>query len=236
MTLATRGGLIGLAGCLAVATAGTLSPGLRGSAALVDASGALPAGPPDSARIASARTSFGPGAGASRAAAAVRGADVSGMSVHPVAGAVDYGEAGARFGALRSGHEHKGQDVFAPAGTPLVAVTSGRVIESGNGGGRGHYLAIYSPKTRRTYVYLHMLAPSTARVRQRVRAGQVVGRLGCSGSCSGDHLHFEVRRGRGTSRPAIDPLPLLLRLRGQTGQRPAGQLAFFIDRGRRRRR
>jgi murein DD-endopeptidase MepM/ murein hydrolase activator NlpD len=29
---------------------------------------------------------------------------------------------------------------------------------------------------------------------QRVRRGQLLGRAGCTGSCSGTHLHFEVLR------------------------------------------
>jgi murein DD-endopeptidase MepM/ murein hydrolase activator NlpD len=45
-------------------------------------------------------------------------------SVFPVRGHTDWGEAGARFGAGRGGHVHEGQDVFAPAGTPLVSVRS----------------------------------------------------------------------------------------------------------------
>jgi murein DD-endopeptidase MepM/ murein hydrolase activator NlpD len=43
-----------------------------------------------------------------------------------------------------------------------------------------------------------------------VRGGRRVGELGCTGSCSGDHLHFEVRRGRGLEGRAEDPLPHLL--------------------------
>ncbi len=131
--------------------------------------------------------------------------------VHPVEGRVDYGEAAARFGNNRGDHVHEGQDVFAPIGTPVVAVADGVVLESGGGDARGNYVAIYEPRARRTYVYLHMEAAPLVKPGQRVRAGQRVGRLGCTGSCFGPHLHFEVRRGRGSQRHAIDPLPLLRR-------------------------
>ena len=57
-------------------------------------------------------------------------------SAFPVGGHADFGEAGARFGAWRGGHVHEGQDVFAPAGTPLVSVRSGKVVEKGDDGGR----------------------------------------------------------------------------------------------------
>src|SRR5687767_11857431 len=40
----------------------------------------------------------------------------------PIVGEVDYGSAEAGFGAARSGHVHAGQDMFAKAGTPEVAV------------------------------------------------------------------------------------------------------------------
>jgi murein DD-endopeptidase MepM/ murein hydrolase activator NlpD len=134
-------------------------------------------------------------------------------SVFPVRGhAADFGAADARFGAWRGGHVHEGQDVFAPPGTPLLAIRDGRVVETGDDGGRGNYVAMWNRVARRTFVYLHMLHPSRVRVGERVRAGERVGAVGCSGSCWGDHLHLEVRRGRGTTGRALDPLPLLRRL------------------------
>ena len=42
-------------------------------------------------------------------------------------------------------------------------------------------------------------------------AGDTVGALGCTGSCWGNHLHFEIRLGRGVERKPIDPLPYLRR-------------------------
>ncbi len=128
----------------------------------------------------------------------------------PVRGAVRYGEAGARFGAERAGRKHEGQDVFAPAGTPLVAMRDSTVVEEGNGGGRGNYLALYSPSVGQTAVYLHMRSAARVKTGRQVRAGQRVGELGCTGSCFGDHLHLEVRRGRATTGSPTDPLPQLL--------------------------
>ena len=132
---------------------------------------------------------------------------------HPVRGRVSYGEGDARFGAGRGGRAHDGQDVFAAQGTPLIAVRDGVVLESGGGDARGNYVAIHSPAAGQTYVYLHMQAPARVRPGRRVRAGQVVGALGCTGSCFGAHLHFEVHRGRGVRGAAVDPLPNLLRWR-----------------------
>jgi len=136
---------------------------------------------------------------------------------HPVHGSYGYGEKDARFGASRSGHVHEGQDVFAKPGTTLVAVEDGLVVDRGttNGrysGGRGNYLAIYSPIEDRSFVYLHMLHPAVVEKGERVTAGDPVGQLGCTGSCFGPHLHFEIRNGRAgfaAETKAIDPLPLL---------------------------
>lgn len=131
--------------------------------------------------------------------------------VFPVVGKVGYGEHAARFGSNRGGREHEGQDMFAPAGAPLRAFQDGVVVETGDDGGRGNYVAIFSPRANQTYVYLHMRDPARHRPGRRVAAGARLGRVGCTGSCWGDHLHFEVRRGRGTQGRPLDPLPLLRR-------------------------
>jgi murein DD-endopeptidase MepM/ murein hydrolase activator NlpD len=132
-------------------------------------------------------------------------------------GVHDFGEGLARFGAPRDGHKHQGQDMFAKPGTSLVAVRDGIVVDGAGGKsfyayGGGNSLAIYSPVDDRSYVYMHMLHPALVQAGDQVRAGQVVGQLGCTGSCDGPHLHFEIRLGRvayGVERKAIDPLPLL---------------------------
>ena len=113
----------------------------------------------------------------------------------------DFGEADARFGANRSGHIHQGQDVFVKPGTPLVAVRDGIVIDGAGGKsfyayGGGNSLVIYSPMDDRSYVYMHMLHPALVHAGETVQAGQPVGQVGCTGSCDGPHLHFEIRRGR----------------------------------------
>jgi murein DD-endopeptidase MepM/ murein hydrolase activator NlpD len=140
-------------------------------------------------------------------------------AVFPVLGSVDWGAPDARFGAYRSGHMHEGQDMFAPAGTPLVAIRDGVVVETGDDGGRGNYIAIWSREARRTFLYLHMLRPARLSPGERVRMGERVGRVGCTGSCWGDHLHFEVRRGRGTTGAPHDPLRMLRRLAARRGAR-----------------
>ena len=130
------------------------------------------------------------------------------VAVFPLRARPDYGD------GLGAGRAHQGVDLFAPAGTAEVAITDAVVLEAaaGDNGGRGNYVSIYDPAAGRTYSYFHMLGPPLVAPGERVRAGQKLGELGCSGSCWGDHLHFELRRGRDPYGPVLDPLPLLKRL------------------------
>jgi murein DD-endopeptidase MepM/ murein hydrolase activator NlpD len=164
----------------------------------------------------------GLGAADSAALALLDGGTPPGLTkgpYHPVVGEIGYGEAAAKFGASRGGRAHEGQDVFAKPGAPLVAVRDGVVVDGdrANGrlsGGRGNYVVVYSPIDDRSYVYLHMLRPARFSKGDSVEAGRLIGQVGCTGSCDGPHLHFEIRNGRasfGTETKAIDPLPLLRR-------------------------
>ncbi len=129
----------------------------------------------------------------------------------PVRGPFNWGQEAAAFGGPRSGRRHEGQDMLSRTGTPVVAVLSGEVLETGNDGGRGNYLNLYDPQSKVTYVYMHLVAPPSVAAGDRVRGGQRVGAVGCTGSCFGAHLHFEIRAGRGIAGAARDPRPLLER-------------------------
>ena len=132
----------------------------------------------------------------------------------PVRGPHSYGGSGSRFGAPRNGHSHGGQDVAAASGTPLVAVTNGRVTQVRyQAGGAGYYVVIQGDD-RYDYVYMHLResASSWVSTGQRVRVGQQLGRVGSTGGSRGPHLHFEMWTPHwfdGGHR--IDPLPALQR-------------------------
>ncbi len=128
---------------------------------------------------------------------------------HPVVGKSGYGTAENAFGAARSSHVHAGHDIFSRQGTPLVAPADGVVVETGADGGRGNYLSIHDPKRDLTYNYFHLAEPAVQSAGAKIDAGQRVGLMGCTGSCWGVHLHFEVRKGNDPYGEAIDPLPLL---------------------------
>jgi murein DD-endopeptidase MepM/ murein hydrolase activator NlpD len=98
------------------------------------------------------------------------------------------------WGAARSGgRHHKGTDVMAPTGTPLVAVTSGtaRVHSSGLG---GKSVTITGDNGWMFY-YCHMNGWAISG--GRVRAGQLIGWVGSTGNARGGspHLHFQMGPG-----------------------------------------
>ena len=110
--------------------------------------------------------------------------------VFPIPGYHYYGQG---FGA---GRGHRGQDVFAACGEPLVAVTKGRVVFTGKHGRAGNYFVMRNKKLKQDYGYMHLMGKPLVRKKQKVRKGQLVGYVGQSGNASGCHLHFELWTGR----------------------------------------
>ena len=114
------------------------------------------------------------------------------------------GPIGSRFGMRRHpilGYRrmHAGLDYRARHGTPIVAVTDGRVLSAGRAGGCGNAVKLRHDGGIDTR-YCHMSRMAVKRG-QRVRRGQVIGYVGSTGLSTGPHLHYEMyRNGR-----AIDP-------------------------------
>jgi murein DD-endopeptidase MepM/ murein hydrolase activator NlpD len=144
--------------------------------------------------VAAARPVAAPAA-ARAAAPVVSGPPVGGF-LCPVRGPFsnDYGD--ARSG----GRGHSGIDIFAGAGTPVVAVKAGSVShQSGGAGGNAAYL---SAGDGNTYFYAHL---SSYAASGSVSQGQVIGYVGMTGNASTPHLHFEIR----TPSGSINPYPTL---------------------------
>lgn len=136
-----------------------------------------------------------------------------GAGVFPVRGPYSFGDAGARFGSDRGGRPHRGQDVIAAEGTPLVAPRPGAVhVRAYQGGGAGHYVVVRGTDSR-DYVFMHMRDASPLPPGTPVAAGTPIGHVGNTGSSSGAHLHFEIWPAgwyASESSLPIDPLPELL--------------------------
>lgn len=127
---------------------------------------------------------------------------VSGSWVCPVQGGVSFTDT---FGAPRgNGRTHKGVDMFAGTGTPLVAVVSGSVFfQSDTLGGLAAYV---QGNDGNTYYYAHL--NDYVGGGRSVSGGELIGHVGNTGDASDgpSHLHFEIRPG-GPNGIAIDPYP-----------------------------
>ncbi len=129
----------------------------------------------------------------------------SGGSACPVAGAVSFSDT---WGAPRSGgRTHKGVDMMAARGTPIVAIFDGTIrrISTSNLGGKQVYLRDGDGDE---YFYAHLDGYGDISVGQRVSAGYVIGYNGSTGNAPEwlPHLHFEYHPGGGS---AVNPYPLV---------------------------
>jgi murein DD-endopeptidase MepM/ murein hydrolase activator NlpD len=116
--------------------------------------------------------------------------------IWPVNGVVTSG-----FG-WRWGRMHEGIDISAPGGSPIRAVAAGTVIYSGWMGGYGQLTVIDHGNGLAT-AYAHQSAIYVGG--GSVSQGTVIGSVGCTGSCTGNHLHFEVR----VNGSPVDPMGYL---------------------------
>ena len=100
-----------------------------------------------------------------------------GMRLHPLLGFM-------RF--------HRGIDLKASWGAPIVAAADGRVAMAGWGGGHGRQVQIaHAGGIATSYSHMSRIAASPG---QLVRQGQVIGYVGSSGLSTGPHVHYEVSR------------------------------------------
>lgn len=97
----------------------------------------------------------------------------------------------SQFYEARSYENHPGVDLAISTGTAIYAVGDGRVTQAGSTGGYGNYTCI-AHTSAVSSCYAHQ-SSMLVRAGQTVKKGQLIGRVGCTGSCTGPHLHFEIR-------------------------------------------
>ena len=88
---------------------------------------------------------------------------------------------------------HRGTDIPAPEGTPILAAHSGTVLVSGWNDSYGNQVLLDNGAGLSTR-YAHMTATAVT-AGKTVTAGQVIGYVGSTGDSTGNHLHFEVSAG-----------------------------------------
>lgn len=108
----------------------------------------------------------------------------------------------SRFGRRWRRH-HDGIDIAAPRGSQIYAARSGRVIFAGWYYGYGRAVIIdHGGGMTTLYGHASALLVGNGKV---VNAGELIARVGCTGHCTGSHVHFEIRiNGR-----AVNPLRYL---------------------------
>lgn len=124
------------------------------------------------------------------------GVSASGL-IWPVSGPIT-----SPFG-WRWGRMHEGIDIGASTGTPIHAAAAGTVVYSGWMEGYGNLVVIDHGNGLAT-AYGHQSALA-AGMGASVSQGETIGYVGCTGHCTGPHLHFEVR----VNGTPVDPLRYL---------------------------
>lgn len=90
----------------------------------------------------------------------------------------------------RWGGYHYGIDIGAPTGTPIHSPKDGTVVSVSCGSGYG-ICTIIDHGNGLTTLYAHQSRQAVSG--GHVSQGQVIGYVGCTGFCTGPHLHFEIR-------------------------------------------
>jgi len=126
-----------------------------------------------------------------------------GQLLWPAAGPVTSGYGNRTHPIFGDTRFHSGIDIGAPYGAPVIASDSGEVIFAGVMSGYGNAIVVdHGNGLATTYNHLSSFLVASG---QSVARGSQIGAVGCTGYCTGPHLHFEVR----VNGAPVDPMPYL---------------------------
>jgi murein DD-endopeptidase MepM/ murein hydrolase activator NlpD len=108
------------------------------------------------------------------------------------------------FGEWRGSHRHSGVDIRASHGSPVRAVLDATIASVGYDGAYGLTVTMRD-RSGDIWLYAH-LSSASVHVGEAVRPGRMLGAVGCTGRCSGSHLHLERRPGGGAPVDTYDRL------------------------------
>lgn len=126
------------------------------------------------------------------------------------------------------GRLHEGVDIAAPAGAKVVAVEDGVITRAGSNGSYGRFVEVrHSDGLVSFYAHLGRI-DQAAQAGVAVKAGTTIGRIGSTGTSTGPHLHFEIRR---QDRP-LNPLAFIGREFATADDLPLKTAAYYSKRVR----
>ncbi len=138
----------------------------------------------------------------------------------------------------RNRETHHGVEFPFAYGTPVLTAADGRVIIAGNDTKKavGLYPGFYGNliiiehqigENQKRYfsLYAH-LSEVLVKENTLVKAGEVIGKVGASGSAIGSHLHFEIRSGQNTYDHSVNPVLWLKPLIDHTINQQTGTLVL----------
>lgn len=126
-----------------------------------------------------------------------------GQLLWPAAGPVTSGYGYRTHPIFGDTRFHSGIDIGAAYGAPVISADAGSVIFAGVTSGYGNSIVVdHGGGLASTYNHLASFFVSPG---QAVARGVQIGTVGCTGYCTGPHLHFEVR----VNGSPVDPMPYL---------------------------
>ena len=115
--------------------------------------------------------------------------------IFPVAGRTEWSSGDYRY-KRPTGDVHHGIDIFAEAGTPVVAPIAGKVIGAGTGARKGGNWVKIQGNDGIAYYFAHLRGAPKVWSGENIQAGGHIGYVGTTGSAKGTrpHLHFTMKR------------------------------------------